>query len=676
MRYLMVSTALAGLVFCAPALAQESDEEREVITVVSSPFETTTDNVVGSVDVVTDRDLQFDLNGNLADTLERLPGVTSSYFGPASGRPIVRGLGADRVRVLVNGLGALDASASSPDHAVSSEIIGAEAVEVLRGPAAIAFGGGAIGGVVNVIDGRIPERATEDGLDGYLYLGTTSVDDGNQLAGRVTGQISDLVLQFDYERREADPFDIPGEAESDILKAFEEAEGEAHEDDEENMGIVENSNLEFETFGGAVSIVGDWGFVGIGVKTSEGLYGLPGHGHEHEGEEGEEEEEEIISLDLDQTRTDLRGEVNLPFFYNRARWSLAYADYRHVELEGDEIGTQFDIEGLEGRFELRHRHEDQRQGALGLQLLTKDFASVGEEAYIEPVVTQDWGVFITERIEFDNWGLEGGLRAETRNLNGLRAERGYETVSGSLTAFFTPVDGWFSNITVSRSERAPTDAEVFANGPHLATETFEIGDLDLDTESAWSIEATMRRTFDRARLEATVFHASYDGFIELFPTGAEADELPVFEYRQEDAMLTGFEAMLEADLFSVSQIDFSTQLSLDYVQGELDNGGNLPRIPPMSGTAALIAETGWVRARTEVRWAGDQDDITNFELPTDGYTLVNFDLEYQPFADKDITILTGVRNLTDEEARLHTSFLKDLVPLPGRNVRLAIAARY
>lgn len=694
----LMLAASAGALAAAAAHGQAPTEApADIIRVTSAPLETRADEVVGSVDVITGEQLIRDLNGNLADTLERLPGVTSTYFGPASGRPVVRGLGTDRVRVLINGLGGLDASSSSPDHAVTAEVIGAQQVEVLRGPAAIAYGGGAIGGVVNVIDGRIPSALPDDRLDGFAYGGATSVDNGHQLAGRLTTTaFGALVLQGEYQRREADDFEIPGFAESARLRELEhgeedhEDEHEDHEEEELAFGEVNNSGYTFETGSIAASVVGDWGYVGIGFKQSDARYGLPGHAHageEHEAahadgflglaaEDDHGDDEEEVTLVLDQSRVDLRGELNRDGFFNRIRWSFAHADYVHTELEGEEVGTMFDKDGIEGRIEVRHQHGGPRQGAVGLQLLSQDFAAVGEEAYIEPVTTQDWGLFVAERWDFDSWGIEGGLRWDTRNLDGIRAERDFDTVSGSLSLFARPGEGWFTGVTLSRTERAPTDAEVFSDGPHAATRAFEIGNLELGTERAWSGEATVRRTMDRASAEVTGFYAVYDGFIGLFPTGLEEDGLDVFEYRQADVDLYGFEARADVELGRVADFDLIAEATADYVRGELDAGGNLPRIPPMSGTLALIAERDRVSLRAEGRFVAEQDEIASFELPTDGYTLFNADARLTPFETSDVTFILGVRNITDEEARVHTSFLKDQLPLPGRSFRAAVSARF
>ncbi len=707
-RALTSSASLIALVSAAPAMAlnetlatAEAVMTDDVIVVRSLPIEVNNEDAVGSV-IAIDQDELFTLfGGNIADTLDSLPGVSSSYFGPASGRPVIRGLGEDRVRVLINGVGALDASTSSPDHAVAGEVLGAEQVDVLRGPVAIAYGGNAVGGVVNILDGRIPSEAPDGDFDGFVYLGATSVDEGTQAAGRVTFGAGPIVLQLDALRREADNFDIPGYAESVLLRAMEEDEHDheeevhdeehGHEEEEEDFGTVSNSFYTFETFSLAGSLVQDWGFVGLSVKETDAEYGLPGHSHAHGHEEGHdeehgdedhdehgEEEEEDASLVMDQTRIDLRGEVNLGegLFFDRVRFSFGHADYTHAELEGDEIGTAFDKEGLEGRIELSHAHDDVRRGTWGLQLLTQDFEAVGEESFIEPVTTQDWGIFAVERWDYGMWGFEGGARLETRKLNGLRAERRFDTVSASGSLFYRPADGVFLSGTVSRTERAPTDTEVFAFGPHVATETFEIGDLTLDKETALSFEGTARWRGDGFRTEVSVFHADYDGFIGLFPTGEEEDELDVFEYRQSDATLTGFEVSGARDLGEALGAFWSADASLDYVRGETDGDGNLPRIPPLSSLVGLEADFGQFNARAEARLVAEQGEVATNELPTDGYTLFNASVEWQPIATRDVSVIFGVRNITDEEARSHTSFLKDLLPHPGRNYRIALVAGF
>jgi iron complex outermembrane recepter protein len=379
---------------------------------------------------------------------------------------------------------------------------------------------------------------------------------------------------------------------------------------------------------------------------------------------------------MKQTRVDLRGEVRLDGYFDRVRFSLAYADYEHREIEDDE-STIFRKEGFEGRVELRHDHGQGNRGAWGVHFLNQDFSSSGHEAFIEPVTTTDAGAFVTERWDFQDWGIEAGARLDHRELDGRRASRSFTTFSGSGSVFVRPAEGWFAAATVSRTERAPSDVEVFAEGPHLATRAYEVGDLDLGAETAWSIEGTSRYTAaNGVRLELSAFYADYDGFIELFPTEEFDHGLRVYEFRQQDAKLYGGEARVSAPLGDLAGFGLTGAASVDIVRGELSGGQDLPRIPPLSGTVELRAERGPLSLRTDVRLVAEQNRTFDFEYPTEGYALWNADVTWQPIEGNDLTLFAGVRNITDEEARVHSSYLKEFIPLPGRNFRLGLSTRF
>jgi len=690
MRTLLLTTT--SLLLAAPALAQET----EVITVTSTILQTGADEITGSVEVIDRTHIEENLSGSLADTIAHEPGVSTTFFGPAASRPVIRGLGADRVRILNNGVGLIDASTSSPDHAVASEALEAERVEILRGPAAIAYGGGAIGGVVNVIDGRIPEERVEDRLEGRFYLGHTTVDNGETAAGQIRFNAGSLVFNLEMMTRDAEDYDIPGFSESALARALEEEEHEGdhededHEEEEEVFGTVENSGLEFSTGSVGVSWVGENGFIGVSYKSTDALYGIPGgHGHHeeehdedededhHDEEEEHHEEEGGVAIDLIQTRYDLRGEFrNVSEFINRVRFSFGTAEYKHVELEGDEIGTLFSNEGWEGRFETRFSTIELGGGnldsAAGIQAFSRDFVAQGEEAFVPPSLTEDFGLFLVERWDTGAWGLEGGLRLENRDIETAGTSRSFDTFSISGSAFWRPQENTFLAVTLSSNERAPTDVELFADGEHIATSTVENGDPDLDVESAVSIEFTARTEFGSWAFEGAAFHAEYDGFIGAFPTGEEEEEFLVVEYRQEDASLSGFEGRLEGPLGEFAGWNLSGELTGEYVNASIDAGGDMPRIPPLSFTAGVSAEMGVHQLHGEVVWAGEQDNVAEFELPTEGYTLLNARYSVTPFEDRGMRIILEGRNLADEEARLHTSFLKDALPLPGRNFRAAL----
>lgn len=701
---LIMTTAMAGVLagFGSAALAQTNqtseDDTVDVIRVTSAPLGVAADEIAGAVEVVDRRHLEDNLAGSLADTIAHEPGVSTTYFGPAASRPVIRGLGADRVRVLSNGVGLIDASTNSPDHAVASEALEAEQVEILRGPAAIAYGGGAIGGVVNVIDGRIPEGRAEEGLDGRFYTALTSVDEGETAAGQVRFNAGAFVFNLQALTRTADDYDIPGYAESDLYRMFEEAEHEAHEDegheedgheeDEHPSGSVENSGLTFDMMSGGVSWVGENGFIGIGVRRSTSLYGVPG-GHEHGGEEedhdehGDEDHEEDahghegVRIDLEQTRYDLRGEWrDLGEHIERLRFSFGTGSYEHVELEGDEVGTRFTNDGWEGRLEARHTPRDiwggLWEGAVGLQAFSRDFAAIGDEAYVPPSETSDWGVFVVERWDADNWGLEGGLRLERRELDTATDSRDFDTQSLSGSVFFRPVRDTFLAVTVSSAERAPTDVELFADGVHVATSSYERGDATMDVERAVSVELTARTTVSDWGVEASVFRAEYDGFIGAFATGAEEDGQPVYQYSQNDATLSGFEGRVEGPIGTFGDWDLDAEFTGEYVQGELDDGSNLPRLPPLTLSAGLTASTERQSVYLGTEWADVQNDTAAEEFKTQSYVLFNARYSVEPFEDRGLRLILEARNLTDEEARLHTSFLKDQLPLPGRNFRAAL----
>lgn len=709
-RALLAGASLALLIPAAALAQNETDaadraEDRDVIVVTSSVLQSTTDEVTGAVEVVDQRHIEENLAGSLADTIAHEPGVSTTYFGPAASRPVIRGLGADRVMVLVNGTGLIDASTASPDHAVQSEALEAEQIEILRGPAAIAYGGGAIGGVVNVIDGRIPHAPVDGLVDGRVYLGATSVDEGRTAAARARFGAGPFVFTAEVLDRTAEDYDIPGYAESGLYRLLEEDEhhdddsrpafaqdgDDDHDHEDEAIGTVENTWLDTQSASVGVSLIQDWGFVGIAYRSSESQYGVPGHAHHHDEEDHHDdllpsfaadeaggEEEEDVFIDMVQNRWDVRGEVDLPggVPLDSVRFSLGMADYKHAEIEGDAVGTLFTNEGWEGRVEGRFvpvtLGTGTWEGAVGVQAFNRDFTALGAEAFVPPSETEDFGVFTVQRWDAGDWGLEGGLRLEQRDLSSPAGDRDFNTVSASGSVFFRPMRDQFFAVTLSRSERAPTDVELFADGPHPATSQYEVGDASLDVESALSVEFTARTPVFGGDLEAAVFRAGFDGFIGLFPTGAEIDELPVFEFRAVDATFTGFEARFERELGQLRGWDLSGELMAEYVRGEIDGGGNLPLIPPLSISGGLTASTDRHALHAALEWADVQNETAAFELKTQSYVLANARWTWQPFEERDVRFILEGRNLTDEEVRVHTSVLKDRVPLPGRNFRAAI----
>lgn len=697
---LLAGAALPPAIIPAQAAAQDAPDIHDRVVVTASALRTLEAESLQHIDVVTLDEIQEDYAGSLGDTLARLPGVSSTFFGPAAGRPVVRGLGGDRTKVMTNGVGLVDASAASPDHAAASEGLEAESIEILRGSAALSYGGNAISGVVNVIDGTVPSAAPEDGLDGQFYLGGESVNDAAAAAGSVSLGSGPLVVTLQGVRRTAGDYSIPGFAESAAQRALEEAEEhededhdhEEEEEHEEVRDVVPNSGYEFTSGSVGASLVGDWGFFGLAVKQFDAQYGLPGHEHVHEhededhededreDEEGHGHEEESPFIDMEQTRVDVRGEIDLPGGpFETLRVSGGWADYGHTEFEAEnEPGTVFASDGWEGRVELAQPDRDGWTGAVGAQAADKDFSSVGEEALIPETNTRIGAVFAAQRLDRGAWGVEGGARLETVDVSNAIAERDFTAASASAGVFLRPVEGLFLGGTVAHTERAPTDAELFSDGPHLATGQYEVGDVDLGKETALSLEAVARYDAGRVELEGALWRADYDGFIFLAQTGLEEDGLPVFRHTQADAELWGAELGASAALFKAAGAEFSADAALEYTRGQIDGGADLPRIPPLSATLGLEAAglDGTLKGRVELVAVAEQDKTFPGELATEGYEMVNVSATWRPDPDGPLRVIAGVRNLTDAEGRVHASYLKDALPLPGRSFRLALSARF
>jgi iron complex outermembrane receptor protein len=671
--------------------SDDSDPGRDVVVVTGIGPARTSDELIASTTVLDQGDIVARLSGGLGDTLQGLPGVSSTAFGPGASRPIIRGLGAERVQVLTNGIGVIDASAASPDHAVSGDPLGAERIEILRGPATLAYGGGAAGGVVNVIDGLIVEEAPDDAFSASAYAGYTTVDEGKTAAARVTGVSGPLVGVLSWTGRESGNIEIPGFAESARLRALEEEEGEEHEEHE--VGTLENSGVESQSISGGLSLVGDDGFIGVAVRRQENKYGIVG-GHEHE-EEAEEvtllatlaapdvalaavgETPDLPFIDMEQTRVDLRGGWNFasgPF--ERVTGSMSVVDYKHTEFEGPGVpGTVFTNEGYEARLEAQHADFMGLEGSIGWQASSRDFRAVGDEAFVSPTVTDQAGLFIFETWEQDDWGLEGGLRFDrVRVDNSVFGSREFDTLNASFGVHGHVTENLFLGANINSTERAPTDVELFANGPHIATAQFEVGDATLDTERGVSMELSARWEAGPLEIGASLYSFAFSDFIYLNPTGAEEDGLPVFQATQADADFTGAELTASYDIGDALGAAWKLDGAFDVVRGELDGGGDLPRIPPTSAMLGLSADAGFATARLEARWADEQDRVAAFELPTDGFTVIDLRTSWVVTPNLDL-IVEGV-NLTDEEVRYHASPLKDLAPVAGRGFRIGLRASF
>jgi len=626
------------------------------------------------------RELRRATDVSLGETVANEPGVTASYFGPASSRPIIRGLGGDRVRIMESGIGTGDASNTSPDHAVSIEPQSADRIEIVRGPATLLYGSSAIGGVVNVIDGRVPRERPTAPFSGELRGVGGSVADEGTGAGRVNAAAGDVVFHLSGLYRNTGDYAIPGHAE--LEEEGEHEEGGEHEEEGEE-GVLPNSALENYRFASGVSYVGDDGFLGVSFSGYDSDYGIPGgHGHEEEGgehEEGEEEEEEEeggVTIDLQQRRFDLEGERGFTNDFARTlKGRFGLTDYRHFEVEpSGEIGTRFENDFWEGRLELEHALGDRISGSFGAQLSNRDFSAIGEEAFVPPSETDLFALFLFEELSVGDLRIQGGARWETQTstdeTNAFEEDYDGFSVSGGL--HWDASEPVSLALSVARSVKLPTAEELFSNGPHLATRAFEIGSRDLEEEVGTSVDATVHVHTGRVRGQLTGYVTDFDDFIFQEFTGEEEDDLPVLLYTQRDAIFTGYEASASFLVLDRGQRELAWEVSSDYVRAELsDSDDPLPRIPPLRlGTGLRYEGDPWFGA-FRVQRTTEQDRTAPNESSTDGYTMVDASVGARVLLGgllHEIT-LKGT-NLADEEARNHVSLLKDVAPLPGRGVRL------
>ena len=464
----------------------------------------------------------------------------------------------------------------------------------------------------------------------------------------------------------------------------EEAEGNLEEADEARelaaqRGRIPNSAVESWTAAGGVAFIDDGGNLGLSYSIYDTNYGIParpGAAHAHEGEEeGGEEEEAPVTIGLRQYRFDFRGEVELgDGFFDKLRLRAGYANYEHTEFEGDEVGTVFDSKGIEGRAEFVQNDRNGWRGASGVQYQTRDFEAIGAEAFVPPNKTRQYGLFTLQEFKFGALDAEVALRFDTAELRAdtMGITRGFNNFSAAAGLGYN-IGDLKIGANISRTGRAPSVEELFSNGPHIATQAFEIGDPALKSERAWNGELYARYDGTNAEFSATLYANRFDNFIYEAETGDEEDGLPVFQYFQDDARVWGVELQGSARLGRLGGFDLAVDGVADYTRAKLaDDGGNIPRIPPLRLLGGVELTSGVFDLRGEVEWSDDQNRVADFETPTEGFTLVNASATWRPFGrDRNIALIASANNIFDVTARRRAaSFTKDFVPLAGRDFRV------
>ena len=712
----------------------------EIVDVVGIPVHASVIESSLPVTVLAGDSLRNQQAATLGDTLEKQVGVHSSYHGKVASTPVIRGLSGPRVKITQNGLDVVDASRVGPDHAVATDAATAEQIEILRGPATLFYGSGAIGGVVNVVDKRVPKDSVTEGHGLISYdsvneqtLMALSGSTGNQWVG----------IYADGFWRDADDYRIPAE----------DAPDESHADGEHPSDTVANSAEQSRGGTLGASLLLDNGFVGLSVGRLNRDYGVPGHGGE----------DESVFAALAQNRYQLLSELDLQNNVLKAIHTRAgFTDYKHAEIEDGEVGTVFTNKTRELRVDLLHREFHHWKGGINFHYKLSDEASNGEEAFAPSSETQTQALAFIEERHFGDVLIQLGARIENVSIDApgwQRAElelhedelheEGEETADeetvgeheehegeAQLLSFnesFTPLSlsfgavwefspGYNIGFSLARAERAPSAAELLSFGPHIGTGAYEIGamyelheedesgesedagheehhELHFDIgagkpelEASNNIDLSFRKFEDNVGIIANAFYNRVDNYYYQQATGlfaeaghahedeaVEAEEedhssdLPVYQYAVGDATLTGFE------LQGIWQINERFELSAfaDKVNAKLENGGYLPRMPPMRLGAALNFNYDRFQAEFGVTRYTKQNRLAQFETQTDGYTLVNARVDYTlPLSAGELVFFVKGGNLGDEFAQVHTSFLKDEAPRAGRNVSVGVRGRF
>ncbi|SSW71495.1 putative TonB-dependent receptor [Achromobacter veterisilvae] len=672
-----------ALILAAPAVQAQTETESASartlapITVSANPLGLDLNSTTLPASVLEGDALIEQRTGTLGETLKNLPGVNSDTFGAGASRPVIRGQTAPRVKVLSDGSEVMDASGISPDHAVTVEPLLAERIEVLRGPATLLYGGGAIGGVVNVVDKKVPTAVPEKGIEAEAELrGATGTKERSGAVGITAGQGQFAVRVEGMKRRTSD-YDVPDWPGGKLEGSYSES----------SQGSV------------GMSWITARGYVGLAFTHLESEYGLPGHNHEYEGchphgthlhcgghdhDDGDEDEDHdhdhehggVPYVKLRSNRLDLRAEYQDPFAgFEKIRLRGGLTDYQHDEIEGGEVGTRFKNKGYDLRLELQHKPIAGWRGVIGLQNAYSDFSADGEEAFLPRSKTRSNGLFVLEEYQLNDWRFELGARQDWQRISpsGGAPRSSLSGTSFSAAAIWDFAPQYSVALSLSRSQRLPTAQELYADGVHIATNTYELGNPDLGRETSHNIDLTLRKHSGDTTFSASVFHNRVKNYIYA-NTLDRYEDFRLIEYAQRDAEFTGVEGELRHQFTPV----FSAAVFGDYVRGKLTGGdGNLPRIP--AARAGLRGNVKWGQWSGGVEYARvfSQKDIAAYEDSTPGYNMVNAVVAYrgQYGATRYEVYLRGT-NLLNKLAYNHASFISSVAPLPGRSVLLGVRMTY
>jgi len=672
-----------------PGNAAKAHEKDDQAIVVTGSRRKTAD-VLGGIAVLETEDMAHDLKPSLGDTLQDLPGVSSSSFGPSSSRPILRGESGDRAPVLVDGISSLDLSSSDPDHAVSINPLTAERIEVLHGPGALLYTGSAIGGVVNVTDSRIPRKAPGD-VDGQLVLNYgTAAQERSGNVGVYVPLGGHFVAHADATYSKYDDLHVGGYLLSEPLRrqALASSDPGVRALADLRDTLPNTAGRMDDLAAGLAYADGDLN-IGISVSHHDAKYGVPIRFSLDPATEPEQP-----TIDAHQNRADARVNVPVGGFFKLFEFRGGISKYHHSELDPQGVaGSRFYSNGGEARADIVQTERGGWGGTTGVDFLSQDAKIRGDEKYLPDSRKSNLSLFTLQTLERGRLRLEAAGRVDisrqradadpqiaalvaeagaTSSVGAMPLARRLTAISGSLGGNYEVIAGWRLGLALSHSERIPSVEELFAFGPHGGSEQFLVGDPNLKLEKSNGVELTVQRTTGPVHVQGSIYYSKFSNFIFEAPTGMIQDGLPVYAQRQGKADYYGFEVESDVKLGQAFGIDWRSDVTSDAVRAKISNFGNAPQIPPLRVLAGITGTRGQVDGTVEIEHVWNQRDTAPNETPTPGYTMTNASIDWHVFADKpELTLSLTANNIFNVNARRHASELKDYAPLAGRDIRLS-----
>lgn len=668
-----------------PALAVENDVyQLDEMIVTSTGLKHSSAKSARPVTVLSGDNLRSKVGNTVGETLGNELGITSQSFGSGVGAPVIRGQSGPRVRVLQNSLGNNDASALSPDHANAVNPIIAERIEVLRGPSTLLYGNGAIGGIVNVIDNRIPEQVPDKLLGGALEQRYDSAQTESSSALKLEGGKDHFAYHFDGFYRDQGNTHIGGQpiAEPEA-RATDPALAGAGELDNPD-GLLRNSNARSKGGSAGMSFVGDVGMVGAAINTLDNNYGIP-----PDGTGGAP-----VRVQMNQTKYDFKGQLNKPFVLaEQLRMKFGYTDYKHVELDDGMPATTFLNESFESRLELEHQPIGVMKGVWGFQSVNSQFSAIGEEALVPKSDIDSYGLFGVESFKMGAFTYELGVRGEWQ---GIKPSASYNSVSyvplsGSASALWDITKQHQLSLAFTQSQRAPQIQELFSKGVHEATRSYELGDAGLNKEVSYNLDLGYRFNADWMTAELDLFHNWVNDYIYQQQTNAVFNEdleaveavcsgtcLPILQSAQANAIFRGFEAKTKFPLMANSYGDLDLTLFGDYTRGTFNQGGDVPRMPPLRYGLQVNYVKNDLSADVRLTRGEAQTRVGDNQANTPSYVLLNLGAQYHiaSYDDADVMLFAKAKNLLNDNIRNATSYLRNFAPEPGRSAEIGVRVDY